>query len=135
MKLLRGICAKLPDAGAVASLIAALGATGNTSISTFELLNSGTVGALRRYLQGTDLAEETPGRQQAMLKRLGEFSGRYKGERSCREAEGEGKGWECSSVAGVCLDLEPHVRACACAVAVAAAACRMLLHRVALLAE
>ncbi|EFN52034.1 hypothetical protein CHLNCDRAFT_54617, partial [Chlorella variabilis] len=62
-----------PEAGSVAAVLGALAGTGNSAISTFELLNSGAVAALRRYLQGADLAD-TPDRQHLLLQRLGEFA-------------------------------------------------------------
>ncbi|KAL4435190.1 hypothetical protein ABPG77_001872 [Micractinium sp. CCAP 211/92] len=74
-RLLRDICACLPsDPAALGALFDALGGAGNASISTFELLSSGSVAALRDYLQGADLAEEGPERQQALLQRLGGFA-------------------------------------------------------------
>ncbi len=74
-RLLRDICARLPsDPAALGALFDALGGAGNASISTFELLSSGSVAALRDYLQGADLAEEGPERQQALLQRLGGFA-------------------------------------------------------------
>ncbi len=50
--MLTGICQRLPDPAAVEALMEALAGTGNASVSTFELLSSGTVKALRKYLQG-----------------------------------------------------------------------------------
>lgn len=74
MRLLRDICARLPHPSAVAALLEALGGSGASSISTFELLSSGAVAALRAYLQGDDLAGDAD-RQQLLLTRLGEFAG------------------------------------------------------------
>lgn len=56
------------------ALLAALAGGGNSSVTTFELLSSGAVKALKGYLQGADLAED-PERQLHLLQRLGEFSG------------------------------------------------------------
>lgn len=56
------------------ALLDALGGAGNAAVSTFELLSSGSVGALRDYLQGADLEGEGPQRQQALLQRLGGFA-------------------------------------------------------------
>lgn len=50
-RLLRDICARLPDPAAVPALFEALAGTGNASVSTFELLSSGCVRALKAYLQ------------------------------------------------------------------------------------
>lgn len=50
-RLLRSICGRLPDPGAIPALLAALAGTGNASVSTFELLSSGCVRALKGYLQ------------------------------------------------------------------------------------
>ncbi|KAL4436702.1 hypothetical protein ABPG75_003841 [Micractinium tetrahymenae] len=75
-RLLRDICARLPsDPAAVGAVLDALGGAGNASVSTFELLSSGSVAALRDYLQGADLRQDTgPQRQQALLQRLGDFA-------------------------------------------------------------
>lgn len=50
-RLLRAICARLPDPAAIPALFDALAGTGNASVSTFELLSSGCVRALKSYLQ------------------------------------------------------------------------------------
>jgi hypothetical protein len=73
-RLLRDICSRLPEASAVEALLAALAGGGNSSVTTFELLSSGAVKALKGYLQGADLTED-PDRQLRLLQRLGEFSG------------------------------------------------------------
>lgn len=53
VRRLADICQRLPsDPGAVGELMAALAGTGNASVSTFELLSSGAVGALKDYLHG-----------------------------------------------------------------------------------
>ncbi|PSC70280.1 E3 ubiquitin-ligase UPL3-like isoform A [Micractinium conductrix] len=75
VRLLRDICSKLPDSAAVDTLLGALSGAGAgaAAISTFELLSSGAVAALRRYLQGEDLPDGAE-RQQLLLARLGEFA-------------------------------------------------------------
>ncbi len=50
MKQLRGLCSRLSKEGAIAALLAAMQA--NSSISSFELLTSGTVHQLKDYLLG-----------------------------------------------------------------------------------
>lgn len=94
-RLLRDICARLPDPSAVTALLEALSeGSGPSAITTFELLSSGCVAALKRYLQGADLAEGAGKgkagaelgdreRQLALLSRLGQFAG----------ADGSGRVW------------------------------------------
>jgi E3 ubiquitin-protein ligase TRIP12 len=53
VRLLSAICSRLPDTTAVSDLLTALAATGNDSVSTFELLSSGAVRSLYEYLTGT----------------------------------------------------------------------------------
>jgi hypothetical protein len=74
VRLLRDICARLPAADAVQALLAGLGGSGSGAISSFELLSSGAVKALRDYLQGVDLAG-VPDRQERLLQRMSEFAG------------------------------------------------------------
>lgn len=50
MKQLRGLCSRLSKEGAVAALLAAM--QSDSSISSFEFLNSGTVHQLKDYLLG-----------------------------------------------------------------------------------
>ena len=97
---LQEICSRLPDPKAVSDLLTALSATGESGISTFEVLMSGTMHALRLYLQGEDImgsgggggkrgkekmegegseeekeeVEEQEARHWALLQRLGEFA-------------------------------------------------------------
>jgi hypothetical protein len=56
----------------VRDLLAAFSATGNASVSTFELLSSGAVRSLCNFLQGSDLmsADDNP---LPLLERLGAF--------------------------------------------------------------
>jgi hypothetical protein len=74
VRLLRDICSRLPAADAVQALLAGLGGSGSGAISSFELLSSGAVKALRDYLQGVDLAG-VPDRQERLLQRMGKFAG------------------------------------------------------------
>jgi hypothetical protein len=50
MRQLRGLCSRLSKEGAVAALLAAM--QSDSSISSFEFLNSGTVHQLKDYLLG-----------------------------------------------------------------------------------
>lgn len=83
--VLEKICERLPDPAAVQELLTALAATGETSISTFEFLSSGTLRKLRGYLQGEGLPEVAPAipgdvespeetRRWQNLERLAQFS-------------------------------------------------------------
>lgn len=83
--VLERICERLPDPAAVQELLTALAATGEASISTFELLSSGTLRKLRDYLQGEGLPEVAPAaagdvgdseetRRWQILERLAQFS-------------------------------------------------------------
>lgn len=65
-RLLRDICARLPDPDAIPALFEALAGTGNASVSTFELLSSGCLRALKAYLQvgGTKVASAAELRMQ-----------------------------------------------------------------------
>lgn len=73
--MLEDVCARLPDPDAVRDLLSVLAATGTDSISTFELLTSGSLRALRSYLQGDDItAASDDDRHWQLLERLGSFS-------------------------------------------------------------
>lgn len=119
--LLRDICTRLPDPTAIASLLDALGGSGNASISTFELLSSGAVHQLKAYLQGADLPADGRERQQALLQRLGEFAGAGGGR------VGAVGGW--GKVKRSLLLLHRCLYRCCCctAVTIAAAAAPLLL--------
>eukprot|EP00887_Chlorella_sp_A99_P008099 scaffold12.g8099.t1 len=74
VKLLTDACGRLGEGpAAVGALLVALAASGNAAVSTFELLSSGAVAALRVHLQGEDLPEG-PARAQRLLERLAAFS-------------------------------------------------------------
>ena len=82
--MLRDICARLPDPAAVTALLEALAeGSGPAAITTFELLSSGTVAGLKRYLQGADLEADASlderARQLVLLQRLGQFAGAGRG--------------------------------------------------------
>lgn len=73
-RVLAGIAGRLGnDPLAPAALLEALAATGDAAVSTFELLSSGLVEALRAHLGGEDLSNR-PGRDTELLARLGAFS-------------------------------------------------------------
>lgn len=98
-RLLRDICARLPDPAAVTALLEALAeGSGPAAITTFELLSSGTVAALKRYLQGADLEADASlderARQLALLQRLGQFAGAGRGRGEQGLAGGAAVGWQ-----------------------------------------
>jgi E3 ubiquitin-protein ligase TRIP12 len=86
--VLEKICERLPDSSAVHELFTALSATGESSISTFEFLTSGTLLKLREYFQGEGLPDVVPltistdgieeskeeARRWQILERLSQFS-------------------------------------------------------------
>lgn len=75
MRALTDICARFPEEAAISDLLRTLAVTGDASVSTFELLSSGTVRALRVYLQGDDIPSDSADRAWRLLERLGVFAG------------------------------------------------------------
>jgi E3 ubiquitin-protein ligase TRIP12 len=78
VRALKHICARLPHPDAIKDMFAALSASGDAEVSTFELLSSGVLHTLRAYLQGEDLQQDAgideEDRKWKLLERLGAFA-------------------------------------------------------------